>query len=245
MVLSPYAKQRVVALRSEGLKAPTITKRLRDEGIFVTRVGVHKFLCVYKATHTIKRRSGSGRPSKITAEIRKLVDQQMIKDDETTAYQLHQLLLRNRYSISLSTILRCRTELGWTFRGSAYCQLIRAVNKEKRLEWARTYLPEADGGFDNVVWTDESSIQLETHRRHCYRKRGDAPKCKPRYVCSKGIVINHKKDLRLSKVVSHAYLLSVTTIKEQAKAVDLCLVNGQSHYISGNQAIYARTQHYT
>ena len=192
MVLSPYAKQRVIALHSERFKAPTITKRLRDEGICVTRV-VHKFLCVYKATHTINRRSGSGRPSKITAEIRKLVDQQMTKDDETTAYQHHQLLLSNRYSISLSTILRCRTELGWTFRGSAYCQLIRGVNKEKRLEWARKYLPEADGGFDNVVWTDESSIQLETHRRHSYRKRGDAPKCKPRYVCSKGIVNNHKR----------------------------------------------------
>ena len=75
-------------MHNEGFKAPTITKRLREEGICVTRVGVHKFLCVYKSTHTINRRSGSDRPSKITAEIRKLVDQQMIKDDETTAYQL-------------------------------------------------------------------------------------------------------------------------------------------------------------
>ena len=111
MVLSPYTKQRVIALNNKGFKAPTIAKKLRAEGICVSRVGVHKFLSVYAATHTIQRRYGSGRPSKITAEVKALVDQQMIQDDETTAYQLHQLLLRNRHYISLRTILRCWADL--------------------------------------------------------------------------------------------------------------------------------------
>ena len=60
--------------------------------------------------------------------------------------------------------------MGWTFRGSAYCQLIRAGNKQKRLDWAKKYLDEVGDGFNNVVWTDESSIQLETHKskpRYC------------------------------------------------------------------------------
>ena len=67
---------------------------------------------------------GSGRPSKVTREVKELVEQQMRLDDETTPYQLHQLLTNAGYSISLRTILRCRTSLGWTFRGSAYCQVI-------------------------------------------------------------------------------------------------------------------------
>ena len=121
MVLSPYVKQRAIALHSKGYTATTIAKKLQEETIYVTQVGVHKFLCVYKATHTINCRSGSGHPSKNTAEIRKLVDQQMIKDDDTTAYQLHQLLLRNQHHILLSTTLRCSNELGWTLQGSAYC----------------------------------------------------------------------------------------------------------------------------
>ena len=145
---------------------------------------MNKFLCVYKATHTVNRRSGSGRPNKITAEIRKLVNQQMIKDDETTAYQFHQLLLRNQHYILFSTILQCRTELGWIFQDSAYCQIIQGVNKEKRLKWDHKYLVKANSGFDNVVWTDKSSVQLETHRRHSYRKLGDATKCKQRYNVS-------------------------------------------------------------
>ena len=44
------------------------------------------------------------------------------------------------YKISLCTVLRCRRSLGWTFRGSAYCQLVRNVNKQKRREWAKANL---------------------------------------------------------------------------------------------------------
>ena len=100
----------------------------------VSRQAVHKFIVLFTITGSINHRPGSGRPSKITQEIRTLVDQQMEKDDETSAVQLHALLLSSGYTISLSTFLRCRSSLGWTFRGSAYCQLIRDVNKVKRLE---------------------------------------------------------------------------------------------------------------
>ena len=64
--------------------------------------------------------------------------------------------------------------------GSAYCQLIRPANKEKCLAWAEQYLHEAEDGFHDVIWSDESSIQIETHKRYCYRKKGCPPKSKPR-----------------------------------------------------------------
>ena len=97
--------------------------------------------------------------------------QQMEKDDKTTAFQIHKLLTDHGIRISLATILRCRLQLGWTYRGSAYCQLIRHANKEKRLLWCQQNLNEAEDGFENVLWTDESTIQIETHKRHAYRKR--------------------------------------------------------------------------
>uniref|UniRef100_A0A1X7TTB2 Uncharacterized protein n=1 Tax=Amphimedon queenslandica TaxID=400682 RepID=A0A1X7TTB2_AMPQE len=62
--------------------------------------------------------SGSGRPSKITSEIKIIVDKRMEEVDETTAYQLYYLLTDKGYSILLRTILRCRSSLGWTFCGS-------------------------------------------------------------------------------------------------------------------------------
>ena len=63
-------------------------------------------------------------------------------DDETTAHQLHRLLQSRGYKISLCTVL-CTGSLGWTFRGSAYCQLIRDVNKQKRWEWAKANFMDA------------------------------------------------------------------------------------------------------
>ena len=182
MVFSCYMKQRILYLRLQGHNPPTICTILLSEGMVASRRGIAKFLKRYEESSTIARRPGSGRPTKITMEIKQFVEAQMRVDDETTAYQLHALLIREGYRLSLRTILRCRTSLGWTFRGSSYCQLIRDVHKEKRLVWAWRHLHEVATGFANVVWTDECTVQLETHRRFCCRKRHERPKNKPRYV---------------------------------------------------------------
>ena len=98
-------------------------------------------------------------------------------DDETLAIQLYALLQLKGFNISLATTLRARIARGWTFIGSAYCQLIRDANKVKRLNWAKANLTD---NFEDFIWSDETSIQLESHRRHCCRKTGKAPKPKPR-----------------------------------------------------------------
>ena len=87
----------------------------------------------------------------------------MRDDDETTATQLCKLLTSRGISISLSTIIRCRSMLGWTFRGSKYCQLIRWQNKINRFIWAcDNYEAALDNGFIDVIWTDETTVQLES-----------------------------------------------------------------------------------
>ena len=102
----------------------------------------------------------------------------MRRDYERMAYQLHRLLSEKGYSISLRTILWCRTMLGWTFRGSAYCQIIRDANKAKQLQWAREH---KDDSFDDVIWSDECTVQMESHRRFVCRKHGETPRPKPRW----------------------------------------------------------------
>ena len=148
-----------------------------------SRRGIGKFLQKYLETDTIGRRPGSGRPTKITAEIKAIVEEQMRTDDEITAVQLHALLKSKGYDISLRTILRSRTSLGWTFQGSAYCQLIPEANKQKCLEWAQRYREESQrlDSFKDVIWSDECSIQLETHPRHSCRKIGERSRNKSRY----------------------------------------------------------------
>ena len=179
MVYSEYKKQRILHYYFQGFRAPAICRLLEEEKLRTTREGIAKFLKKYQETGCVARRPGSGPPSKVTAEMKAFVEAKMREDDETTAHQLHVLLQQRGFDISLRTVLRCRTSLGWTFRGSAYCQLIRDANKVKRKEWAERHLDET---FDDVVWTDECTIQLETHRRFSCHKRGEQPRPKPRYA---------------------------------------------------------------
>ena len=121
MVYDQYTQQRIILLNQHRLKAPEIAKLVSSESTQVTMQGAHESLCKLRATGTIAKHTGSGRPSKIIDAIKAVVDQQMVKDDETTAVQLYELLQSNAETkLSMSTILHCRSSLGWTFRDSAY-----------------------------------------------------------------------------------------------------------------------------
>ena len=148
MVYSTYKRQQILHYYFQGYKVPTIARLLWEESLLASRRGVDKFLKKNRETGSIVRPPGSWRPSKVMREVKRLVEQQMRLNDKTTAYQLHELLKTHGISISLRTVLRCRTSLGWTFRGSAYCQLIRHIHKEKRLAWARE---NVDLDFERVV----------------------------------------------------------------------------------------------
>lgn len=178
MVYSDYTKQRVLSMFWRGYKISEIVGYLvLEDGIHSTRQGVRQFLKRYQLSKTISRKPGSGLPPKLSPAFQQLIEHAMRQDDETTATQLQAMLASKNVYVSLATIVRNRVELGWTYRGSAYCQLIRQQNKCKRLDWARTYIND---DFNNVIWTDETSVQLETHKRLCYRKEGQRPLPKPR-----------------------------------------------------------------
>ena len=130
----------------------TPVKELCKEGIKASVVGMWKFLQHYKDSRTIDRQAVSGRTTHVTAEIKTAIESRMEKDDETTAVQLHTLLLLEGHTLSVCTIQRARSHLGWTFWGSTYCQLIREQNKEKRLQWAQENIDSAlSDEFTDVV----------------------------------------------------------------------------------------------
>jgi transposase len=179
---SETMKRRIIYLDSQEIRSTSIVGILKDEGFKATAQGVIKFLKRYKMTGSVERKRGSGRQSIVNDDILEIIEDSMTKDDETTATQLKKILDNEGHCVSLSTILRHRLKLGWTFRGSAYCQLIREANKIKRKEWCLQYYDEVmNEELKDVVWTDETSIQLETHRRFCCRKRGQPARLKPRY----------------------------------------------------------------
>ena len=167
--LSTYARQRIRQLLSEGLTCSEIVATLKQEGIYTCRQTVWRLENHIESYGMIAPLPKSGRLTKLTDGALLRIDTAMMHDDEMTAKELVASLQGAGISMSLSTALKGRRLLGWTSRGTAYCQLVRAVNRVKRLHWAQEHL---GADFHDVIWTDETSVQMETHRRFCCRKNG-------------------------------------------------------------------------
>jgi len=134
MVLHAYTKQRILSLHWQGHKVSAIVECLvLEDEILTTKQGVRQFLKRYEKYGTIARKPGSGMPPRLSPAILQVIKDTMNDDDETTATQLQSKLASYNVYVSLATILKNRIQLGWTYRGSAYSQLIRQEKKQKRL----------------------------------------------------------------------------------------------------------------
>ena len=70
MVYNEYTTQQILFFHAKSYRAPTIMKRLGDEGIVVSRQGVRNFLARVEKTDSIGRYPRSRRPSKQTDSVK-------------------------------------------------------------------------------------------------------------------------------------------------------------------------------
>ena len=126
---SDYVKERIIFYHRSKKNCEQIVHYLVKEGHTASKVGVMKFLQRYRETGTIARAPRTGQASKLTLEIRRVFEEKMEKNDETTGLELQKLLLKEvvGFDASLSSILRWRNDLA---KGTKNCQMIRDVNKE-------------------------------------------------------------------------------------------------------------------
>ena len=164
----------------QGWKIKRIRERFLEEGITISEKSLYLLVRKYAQFGLIVDCKRNPRPLILDQEHYAFIDKAMMENDELTAYQLlHKL--KHMYpesKLSLSTVRRAGRDLGWVSSVPWYCQLIREVNKEKRMKWCQDLSPNDD--FENVIWTDECSVQLERHSRRCFRKKGQQKKLKPK-----------------------------------------------------------------
>lgn len=79
-------------------------------------------------------------------------------------------LAEQEHCASRATVGRLRQSLRWTAKATRYCQLIQEANKLKRVEFCQRVL-EAGETFNNIVFTDETIVQLAPSKRNCTIKR--------------------------------------------------------------------------
>ena len=96
-----------------------------------------------------------------------------MENDETTPEDLVRMISdQMKIKISATTIKRAQYKLGWLLTGAKYCQLVREANRIKLFEHCQGLLA-AKEEFKDVIFTNESSIALESHAKitfHCWWK---------------------------------------------------------------------------
>ena len=166
--LSRYFQQRIIALWDGGENVSSIVQTLREEGRITNRSTVRHWIFRWEQDRGLEDDCRGGRPSKITAEIAEYMEQRLEDDNETTSAELQRLIAR-KFGADISSASICRhlqVSLQWAVVRTRYGPMISAV-KQKRMEFAQMCLDNNDN-FDNVIWTDESSVQL---KRHCQTMR--------------------------------------------------------------------------
>ena len=109
------------------------------------------------------------------------MNQKLTDDDELTSTKLRELLLEHwpELTVSLDTVKHYWIAQGWVCTHPHYCQLIRHINKRKRVVWCKEAQRSKDD-FSDVIFSDECTVQLKQHGRLCFRKRKQPRKLKPR-----------------------------------------------------------------
>ena len=178
--LSQYARKRIISLHSSGINRTKIQKALDQEGIKTSRSAISLFLSRYSRTGDIGDAPRSGRNAKLAPEAIAYIEEKMQENDELTSRELKEKMANEcDIQISEATIRRVRRKLGWKVENARYCQLVREPNKIKRMAFCLKAFTEKDV-FKNVIFTDETSVQMEQYARVCFHKDGTQPKRKGR-----------------------------------------------------------------
>ena len=179
--LSLDARRKVILLHNSGLSVKKIESRLSEENVNTTWRSLYHLIQKFQQTKKYTDLHRRKREKKITQEMAIVMNSELEQNDEATARQLRSTLMEKypALEVSLSTIKRHRKKLGWVCTRPHYCQLIRELNKLKRLVWCKEQLRVKED-FSNVLFSDECTIQLEHHGRLCFRKKRQPRKLKPR-----------------------------------------------------------------
>lgn len=172
--LSTYIRERILSLRRTG---KTIIEIKNDifvtERVKISRQAVSAFLRRFARTGTIVDVNVNNRRQLLTAEHLQFIDRKIEEDPEISGRELaHFVNEQFRLNVSPSTVKRARLQLGWKRTQTQYCQLVRVVNKPKRLNFAIECVQNREA-FDDVIFTDETTVKIQTSTRQRYRKEGE------------------------------------------------------------------------
>ena len=177
--LTHEQKTKILRLKANGKGPSEIVRILAEDDVKISRWSVIRFLRRFQETKSLENAAKSGRPPLgVTIELMNFIDAEMESNDELTSPELaKRILLHLGVQFSPQKVRRLRQKLGWVPTGTKYCQLIREPNRVKRLQFSENCLRENEQ-FNDVIFTDECSVQLENHSKLSFHRKWEQPKLK-------------------------------------------------------------------
>ena len=179
--LALSARRSTVSMFNAGYSMAAIQQRLEEEDITITKRSLYRLIKKFKEKGVYTDLHRRERDKKLTQELLTMMNNELLENDEATARHFRAMLIEKypELAVTISTVKRQCHALGWVNTRPHYCQLIRNLNKTKRLVWCKEQL-RVNENFSNIIFSDECTIQLEHHGRLCFRKRKQPRKLKPR-----------------------------------------------------------------
>ncbi len=168
--LSKDTRNKIVDLHQAGKTESAIGKQL---GVKKSTVGaiIRKWK-TYKTTDNLPR---SGAPRKISPRGVKMITRTVRKNPRTTRGDLVNDLQRAGTKVTKATISNTLRRQGLKSCSARRVPLLKPVHVQARLKFAREHLDDPEEDWENVIWSDETKIELFGKNSTCrvWRRKND------------------------------------------------------------------------
>lgn len=177
------AKRQIVLQRKKGHSVRIITDSLKTKGYSISRHAVRYWLKAYNRgdlTESNEPETPTQRTfKKVSVRDAELIQQLLIDDPSLSSRAVHRELLDDGAKFSLSTTKKAIAAAGFTCSKPHYAHLVRDNNKVKRMEFGQQLIDD-DENFADVIFSDESSMQLHQNKSQTYRPEDSLPPQMPK-----------------------------------------------------------------
>lgn len=168
---SEFDAVKIVTLANEGIRQKDIAERLHIHQSTVSRT-----IRRYNDTGEYKRRPGQGRRRCTTPRDDRYLQIQSLRNRAHTARHLkNDLLITRQVNVSAKTVIRRLKEIGLNPKRPARVPRLLPRHKTGRLQFARAHAAWNEHQWRNILFTDETRIQLwkPDGRHRVYRRSGE------------------------------------------------------------------------
>ena len=180
--LQVSTRKRVIIIWRQGFSIQCIQNRFKEEDTIISLRSLQRLCTKFQRMHTMQDLHRISKRKILIPEMEVVMEESLRRDDEMTARKLKRMLGEKFVelpNVSLSTIKSYRKNIGWVCTRPHYCQLIREANKVKRKEWCQKQIDNKED-FENVIFTDECTVQLDHHGWLSFRKEKEPRALKQR-----------------------------------------------------------------